>query len=206
MSAPGRAGGFLAMIGACLGLIAARATIGSRAADEAATTVLVPHASQAPHHKPESRSTATSRRTHRQPPAVRTIDPPTTVRSRDGAETGQSKSRATAPATQPRHTRIAAKPTTQRSSRRQTIDGTVQQTQFGPLQVTVVMQGSEIVDVSAPVYPNNDARSRQINAQALPQLRQQVLDAQSAGIDGVSGATVTSDAYELSLQSALDRA
>ncbi|MBO0870989.1 MAG: FMN-binding protein, partial [Micromonosporaceae bacterium] len=44
----------------------------------------------------------------------------------------------------------------------------------------------------------------EINSYALPQLREQALSAQSAQIDGVSGATVTSDGYRSSLQSALD--
>ena len=41
--------------------------------------------------------------------------------------------------------------------------------------------------------------------QAIPQLRQEVLSAQSAHIDGVSGASFTSQAYVQSLQSALDQ-
>ena len=45
----------------------------------------------------------------------------------------------------------------------------------------------------------------QINSYALPVLVQETLDAQSADIDMVSGATVTSDGYLQSLQSALDQ-
>ena len=46
----------------------------------------------------------------------------------------------------------------------------------------------------------------EINDYALPILIQETLDAQSADIDMVSGATVTSDGYLQSLQSALDQA
>ena len=55
-------------------------------------------------------------------------------------------------------------------------------------------------------YPNGNGRDQVINAQALPILVQETLDAQSAQIDMVSGATVTSDGYVESLQSAIDQA
>jgi uncharacterized protein with FMN-binding domain len=55
-------------------------------------------------------------------------------------------------------------------------------------------------------YPNNNGRDQEINARALPVLIQETLDAQNANIDMVSGATVTSDGYLESLQSALDKA
>jgi uncharacterized protein with FMN-binding domain len=57
-----------------------------------------------------------------------------------------------------------------------------------------------------PVYPSGNGRDREINAYALPVLRQETLAAQSATIDAVSGATVTSEGYRESLQSALDAA
>ena len=58
----------------------------------------------------------------------------------------------------------------------------------------------------AVVVPSSHARSVAINSRAVPILRQRVLDAQSATFDTVSGATVTSDGYLQSLQSALDQA
>jgi hypothetical protein len=57
----------------------------------------------------------------------------------------------------------------------------------------------------APV-PDGNPRDQQINAYALPILVQESLDAQSANIDMVSGATVTSDGHLRSLQGALDEA
>ena len=51
-----------------------------------------------------------------------------------------------------------------------------------------------------------DPRDQAINSQAIPLLRSQALSAQSAKIDGVSGATFTSEGYITSLQSALDAA
>ena len=53
--------------------------------------------------------------------------------------------------------------------------------------------------------PSGDGRSQQISTFAGQQLAQQALAAQSANIDGVSGATYTSDSYKTSLQSALDQ-
>ena len=51
-----------------------------------------------------------------------------------------------------------------------------------------------------------NSRDDEINAYAVPQLRSEVLTAQSASIDAVSGATVTSGGYVESLQAALDAA
>jgi uncharacterized protein with FMN-binding domain len=85
-------------------------------------------------------------------------------------------------------------------------NGTVAQTRWGPVQVRVRISGGKIVDVSVLQQPDGNSRDQEINSYALPQLKQQVLGAQSANIDGVSGATVTSDGYRESLQAALDAA
>ncbi|CAJ59225.1 conserved hypothetical protein [Frankia alni ACN14a] len=78
-------------------------------------------------------------------------------------------------------------------------------TRFGPVQVDVVLAGSTIVDVVPVVVPDQDPRDRQINEYAVPLLRQEVLDAQSAKIDSVSGASFTSYGYAWSVQSVLDK-
>jgi uncharacterized protein with FMN-binding domain len=83
------------------------------------------------------------------------------------------------------------------------VNGTVAQTQWGPVQVQVKVSDAKIVDVVVLQQPNGNRHDEEINSYALPMLRQQVLQAQSAQIDGVSGATVTSDGYRESLQSAL---
>jgi uncharacterized protein with FMN-binding domain len=84
--------------------------------------------------------------------------------------------------------------------------GSVAQTRWGPLQVSITVSGGRITDVAVPTYPSGNGRDVEINARALPTLRQETLDKQSADIDAVSGATVTSDGYKESLQSALDAA
>ena len=60
-----------------------------------------------------------------------------------------------------------------------------------------------IVAVSVPVYPNHTDRSIFINQQALPYLKQEVLQAQSANVQLISGATDTSMAFVQSLQAAI---
>jgi uncharacterized protein with FMN-binding domain len=77
--------------------------------------------------------------------------------------------------------------------------------QFGDVQVRVTASGGRITGVAAVQLPNSDGRSQQISSYAGPQLAQQALAAQSANIDGVSGATYTSDSYRTSLQSAIDQ-
>jgi uncharacterized protein with FMN-binding domain len=72
--------------------------------------------------------------------------------------------------------------------------------------VEITVSDGTITDVSVVDYPNNNGKDQQINARALPVLVQETLKAQSADIDMVSGATVTSDGYVESLQSALDQA
>ncbi len=86
------------------------------------------------------------------------------------------------------------------------VTGAVAQTQWGPVQVELTVSGSKVTDVSVVQYPNGNPRDDEINSYALPVLIQETLDQQSAQIDMVSGATVTSVGYLQSLQSALDQA
>jgi uncharacterized protein with FMN-binding domain len=87
-----------------------------------------------------------------------------------------------------------------------TYQGSVAQTRWGPVQVSITVSNGKITDVAVPTYPNGNGRDQEINAYALPILHDETLSAQGANIDGVSGATVTSDGYKQSLQAALDAA
>ncbi|MET3812038.1 FMN-binding protein [Arthrobacter sp. UYEF3] len=87
-----------------------------------------------------------------------------------------------------------------------TFAGSVVQTRFGPVQVQIAVGGSTISNVAALQLTNEDRRSVQISNYAAPLLRSEVLRAQSAKVQTISGATVTSSAYLTSLQSALDAA
>jgi uncharacterized protein with FMN-binding domain len=86
------------------------------------------------------------------------------------------------------------------------VDGSVAQTQWGPVQVQVTISGGRIVEIKTLQQPNGNRRDEEINSYAVPQLRQEVLQAQSANINTISGATVTSQGYIQSLQAALDAA
>ena len=87
-----------------------------------------------------------------------------------------------------------------------TVTGDTAQTRWGPVQVQITVSGGKITDVTPVQYPNGNGRDQEINSYALPVLAQEALAAQSANIDHVSGATVTSDGYVQSLQSAIDQA
>ncbi len=87
-----------------------------------------------------------------------------------------------------------------------TVDGDVVTTRFGVVQVRVVVTDGRIASVQALQSPDRDRHDQMINARALPILGSEVVAAQSAAVDAVSGATLTSQGYLQSLQSALDRA
>jgi uncharacterized protein with FMN-binding domain len=91
------------------------------------------------------------------------------------------------------------------SNGNQQVDGDVVRTQFGDVQVRLVETGGRITDVKALQLPFDRRRSNEISQYSEPILHDEALQAQSAQIDTVSGATYTSDAYRTSLQSALDR-
>lgn len=78
--------------------------------------------------------------------------------------------------------------------------------QYGIVRVQIAANRGRVVDVRAVQLPDGDGKSQEISRQAAPALKQQTLTAQSAQIDGVSGATYTSDGYRRSLQAALDQA
>ena len=124
--------------------------------------------------------------------------PPTNGSTAPGATTPE-----TSPPTSPTQ---GSAPTTGTSGAAKSYDGQVVSNQYGDVQVRVVLQGGRIVDVQALTLPTDRRRSAEISQYAEPLLRQEVLQAQSAQIDLVSGASYTSDSYAQSLQSALDQA
>lgn len=77
---------------------------------------------------------------------------------------------------------------------------------YGDVQVQVTVSGGAVSDVTALQLPGGDGHSARISSIVEPMLRSEALQAQSASIDLVSGATYTSEAYQQSLQSALDAA
>ncbi|MEV8041849.1 FMN-binding protein [Arthrobacter sp. NPDC080082] len=87
-----------------------------------------------------------------------------------------------------------------------TFTGDSVQTRFGSVQVQISVSGGKITDVKALQLTDEDRRSVQISNRAAPLLRSEVLQVQSANVQTISGATVTSSAYLTSLQAALDAA
>lgn len=77
---------------------------------------------------------------------------------------------------------------------------------FGDVVVRVVISNGHITDVQAVRLPTDRAVSAYISEQAGPLLRSEALQAQSANIDIISGATYTSESYAQSLESALRQA
>jgi uncharacterized protein with FMN-binding domain len=84
--------------------------------------------------------------------------------------------------------------------------GSAIQTPYGTVQVQVTLQGGKITDVQALKLPSGRGNTQQISSYASPQLRSEVLQAQSAKVNTISGATYTSQGYMQSVQSALDQA
>ncbi len=88
----------------------------------------------------------------------------------------------------------------------QTFNGSVADTRWGPVQVQITVSAGKITSAGVLQVPNGNPRDDEINSQAVPILNSEVVQAQSAKIDTVSGATVTSDGYLTSLQAAFDAA
>ena len=84
--------------------------------------------------------------------------------------------------------------------------GASESTRYGNVQVQITVSNGSITDLSALHLTDEDQRSVSISARAAPVLRQEVLSAQSANVQSVSGATYTTEGYLSSLQSALDKA
>lgn len=77
---------------------------------------------------------------------------------------------------------------------------------YGYVQVRATVSGGKLTDVTVLDYPQDRENSVMINDNALPLLKQQAIQAQSARVDGVSGATDTSQAFMESLGDALAQA
>lgn len=79
------------------------------------------------------------------------------------------------------------------------VAGPTVDTEKGPVQVEVTLDGDRISAVRMLRQPDHPQTTA-----AVPVLIEETLRAQSADVDTVSGATVTSDGYRESLQAALD--
>ena len=140
----------------------------------------------------------------------------TTATAGDGSSTGSdgtsstpaapTPSATTAPAPAASATPSPSASATSTTSSTRTVTGAAADTRWGPVQVSITLSGSKITAVDLVQVPAENGRDVEINDYAVPVLVQETLAAQSAQVDTVSGATVTSEGYLTSLQSALDEA
>jgi uncharacterized protein with FMN-binding domain len=87
-----------------------------------------------------------------------------------------------------------------------TYTGSVADAFYGNIQVKAIISGGRITDVIFLQYPSDRSTSIEINSQAMPFLKQEAIQAQSAQVAGVSGATASSGAFIESLGNALQQA
>lgn len=123
------------------------------------------------------------------------------------ASTPAQTSQSTASTTQPSTSSSSSSQTTSTSGLKDgTFTGTTETGFYDTIQVAITVSGGKITAVNTPTVSGDTGYSNSINSYAVPQLDQQVLSAQSAQIDGVSGASYTTQTYTQSLQSAIDQA
>ncbi|MBV9349412.1 MAG: FMN-binding protein [Patescibacteria group bacterium] len=84
-----------------------------------------------------------------------------------------------------------------------TYTGSAADAYYGTVQVRASISAGRITDISFLQYPNDRSESLYISQQAMPILKSEAIQAQSANVDTVSGASDTSAAFRESLASAL---
>jgi len=134
---------------------------------------------------------------------------PTTPTQSAPASTTKAKkkktaTKATAAPAAPAQSQAPAAP--QSASVTGTFSGVAAPTIYGPVQVQITVSNGKITGATALTYPRSSGRDQQINSQAIPLLIQETLQAQSANIQGVGGASYTSQGWYDSLVSALKKA
>lgn len=146
-------------------------------------------------------------------PATTTTTTTTTTKKKTKKKAATSTTNSAASTTSANATAQSATPTSVATTAPKaasgvsgTFTGAAADTRFGPVQVQITISNGKITNVTAPQYPTESFRDQQINAQAIPYLIQETLQAQSANIQGVGGASYTSEGFYQSLVSALSKA
>jgi len=132
------------------------------------------------------------------------IQPTPATKSKTTTPTQTTTTKNPAPAPVPTPAPVPAKPVEQ--YRDGTYVGIVADAFYGNIQVQVVISRGKIADVVFLQYPNDRNTSIEINTQAMPMFKAEAIQAQSANVDGVSGATDSSIAFQESLSSTLSLA
>lgn len=130
-----------------------------------------------------------------------TSSPATSAQPRGGSGTaGTSKAKPAASGATPK----ASSPGTPSSTR--TAVGPEVNYSWGVLSVSVTVSGTKVTKVGiGSLDDGGNPRSQSIDQNSIPLLEQQALAAQSANIQGVSGASYTSAGFKQSLQAALQQ-
>jgi uncharacterized protein with FMN-binding domain len=118
----------------------------------------------------------------------------------------KANSAVAAAAPPPKKSIASASTAAQGGFRDGTYTGAAANAYYGNVQVQVTVAGGKITGVTFLDYPQDRGTSRSINSYAMPQLSQEAIQAQSANVSGVSGASDTSAAFRQSLSSALSQA
>ena len=143
---------------------------------------------------PAAPTTPTAAPTQSAAPTPATPATPATPTKTKKAKPAATK-KATAPATAPAASGASG-----------TFTGATSNTQFGPVQVQITVSNGKITAAKALQFPNRDFRSQSISSPAIPYLVQETLAASSSNIQGVGGASYTSQGWYDSLVSALAKA
>ena len=128
-----------------------------------------------------------------------------TTGTTSGATNTSSTSTGTTPTTSGSNPGATAAATPTATATSGSATGDAVDARYGYVQVKVTAKNGKITDITAVQLPNGDGRSMMISQQVEPMLKEQALAAQSANIQGVSGASYTSYGYQQSLQSALTK-
>lgn len=122
---------------------------------------------------------------------------------------GEAPVRLTTPATSPSGSQGAAtttaRPIGPPAGQLASAVGTNEQYGYGVLSVKVTVRGDRIVHLSVANLQTAEQYSQSLADQVIPVLRQEVLAAQGVQVNGISGATYTTEAYLYSAQSALNK-
>jgi uncharacterized protein with FMN-binding domain len=87
-----------------------------------------------------------------------------------------------------------------------TYTGSVADAYYGNVQVEATVSGGKLTNIAFLQYPSDRSTSRYISGQALPLLKSEAIKSQNANVDGISGASYTSQGFVESLSSALSKA
>jgi len=136
------------------------------------------------------------------------VVPTTAVESRSSSSATASASTSTPNATDTPGATVTPGATTVPGARYKdgSYTGSVDDAQWGVVQVKAIIKNGKITDVQFLQYPSDRSRSVYINSVADPQLSSEAIQAQSANIDVVTGATDSSLAFIQSLTDALSQA